>query len=52
MTRDEIVIKILKIFAHNFEIENPDLDENNLEYEEQYIYDYDIQVTNYNLFDQ
>lgn len=28
MTRDEIVTKILTIFARNFEIENPNLDEN------------------------
>jgi acyl carrier protein len=28
MTRDEIRAKILGIFAVNFEIENPDLDEN------------------------
>jgi acyl carrier protein len=28
MTRDEIVAKILRIFARNFEIENPGLDDN------------------------
>lgn len=28
MTRDEILANILKIFVANFEIENPDLDEN------------------------
>lgn len=28
MTRDEIVAKILTIFARNFEIENPDLNDN------------------------